>query len=100
MNKRIRTPLIMKVDEINRTIVIPQIEDPSDLSYEKLHRDIDRTQFYSIGYGGEFAPGKLIEGFGGARENGEFTFKYEQQEFNCVLKYFLKFEWKRAESSI
>jgi hypothetical protein len=93
--KRQRTPLLAKVDEIDKTIILPLIWNPNDLSYGKLHQDIERIQFYSIGNGGTEKQGPLIEGMGGVKENGELTFKFEQEEFNCVLRYLLKFEWKR-----
>jgi len=98
--KRPRTPLIVKVDEVNRILTIPSIWNPNDLSWGKLHQDIERIQFYSINHGGTETKGNLIEGMAGARENGEYLFRFEQEEFNCVLRYLLQFEWKRAEGVI
>ena len=98
--KRARTPLIVTVNEVDRTIILPRIENLNDLSYGKVHQDIERIQFYSISNGGAETLGELIEGMSGARENGELLFKFEQEEFNCVLRYLLKYEWKRAETSI
>lgn len=95
--KRPRTPLIVKVNETDHTMILPQITNLNDLSWGKLHQDIERIQFYSMDNGGLETQGKLIEGMGGARENGELLFKFEQEEFSCVLRYLLKFEWKRAE---
>jgi hypothetical protein len=98
--KRARTPLTVKVNEAERTLILPRIANSNDLSYGKVHQDIERIQFYSIGNGGAETLGDLIEGMSGARENGELLFKFEQEEFNCVLRYLLKYEWKRAEGAI
>jgi hypothetical protein len=102
--KRPKTPLIAKVDETNNTITIPFIYSANDLSWNKLHQDIERIQFYSIGNGGTEIPGKVKEGLedikvggtGVGRDNGELIFKFESEEFNCVLRYLLRTDWKRV----
>jgi hypothetical protein len=79
--ERPRTKLILKVNESERTITLPYPEW-CDKSYEKIRTDLGRIQFFSIGHGG-------IMG------NKEITLKFEQEEFNCSLRYLLKFDWSR-----
>jgi hypothetical protein len=79
--ERPRTKLILKVNESERTITLPY-PNSNDRSYEKIHMDLERIQFFSIGHGG-------VQG------NEEITLKFEQEEFNCSLRYLLKFDWSR-----
>lgn len=81
--ERARTKLIVKTCEAGRTITLPY-PLPTDCSYDKINRDLGRIQFFSIGNGG-------------IQENREITLKFEQEEFNCCLRYLLRFDWTRAE---
>ena len=80
--ERPKTKLIFKANEIERSITLPFPKNSNDLSYEKIHRDLGRIQFFSIGHGG-------------VQENEEIILRFEQEEFNCSLRYLLKFEWSR-----
>ena len=78
---RPKTPLLMVVDDTARTISLPKITNPSDQNYERVYRDINRIQWMSQGHGGK-------------EENGMFVFSFNQEEYNCSLRYLREFEWK------
>ena len=79
--EKIRSEMYVKVNEQDRILTIFCPTNISDRNYEKVHRDIVRIQYFSIGHGG------TIDG-------DEYTMRFEQEEFNCVLRYLLKFSWE------
>jgi hypothetical protein len=80
MNERPRTKFTMTVNDQKGTITLPFPKNVLDTSYERIRRDVERIQWLSIGYGG-------------IQENEEIKFSFEQEEFNCVVRYLTKFEW-------
>jgi len=79
--KRPKSPLLLKEDATARTISLVMIKNPSDQNYDRFYRDVGRIQWLSVGYGG--------------REDGDLLiFSFEQEEYNCALRYLRNFEWK------
>lgn len=79
--KRPRTRLIVRVNESEKTLTLP-FPKPLDCSFDKINRDLGRIQFFSINNGGVL-------------NNEEITLIYEQEEFNCCLRYLLRFDWTK-----
>ena len=82
--EREATPLTMTVDPICRIISLAFPQNGNDKNYEKIHRDVSRIQWFSIGHGGRI-------------EDDTIILQFEQEEFNCCLRYLTKFEWKQNE---
>lgn len=80
---RAKTPMILIADDAARTISLPFKINPSDTNYDRVMRDIDRIQWLSIGAGGK-------------DEGDRIVLSFDQEEYNCALRYLLKYEWKRS----
>ena len=80
----LKTELKLKADEAALTIVMPVPANPTDQSYERIHRDIGRIQW-------------LSKGNGGVLREGLMTLSFELEEFRCALKYLTRFEWVLTE---
>jgi hypothetical protein len=84
MNTEIKTPLLFSSNEIERTITLKIPVNANDNNYQRIHRDLERIQWLSKGYGG-------VEN----KQEETLTFSFEQEEYNCVIRYLTKFEWKK-----
>lgn len=80
------TEKIFVVDYTARTLTMPFPKNPSDRSYDQIHRDVSRIQWFAIGNGGEQKDEKIV-------------FRFEQlDELNSCLRYLGRFEWKQGEN--
>lgn len=84
LKTEIRTPLLFTSNEVDRTITLMVPTNVNDNNYQRAHRDVERIQWFSKGYGG--VENKYKEAL---------TFSFEQEEFNCIIRYLTKFEWKK-----
>lgn len=80
---RSKAPMILTADDAARTITLPFKVNQNDTNYDRIMRDLGRIQWLSIGYGGK-------------EEGDNIKLTFEQEEYNCSLRYLLKFEWKKA----
>ena len=84
-----KTPLFYKADRLFHTIMMPLPGSiSSDTNYAKIHRDFERIQWFSVGHGGAEH-----------KEKNALVFTFDEQEFDCVLRYLQKFSWKPLDTS-
>ena len=86
----IKTPLLFISNEYKTpyatiTLMIPT--NVNDNNYQRIHRDINRIQWLSKGFGG-------VED----KQEGVLIFSFEQEEYNCAIRYLTKFEWKKTDN--
>jgi hypothetical protein len=76
-------------DKVERrhAIILPIPGSDCDRNREKILRDFERIQMFSIGHGGRED-----------KEKHALIFTFEPEEYNCVLRYLNKFQWKDIES--
>jgi len=60
-----------------------QVPPVNTTKHNQFIRDMGRLQWFAVGHGYEQTP-KMWEG------------QYEQEEYNCILRYLNKFGWKPA----
>lgn len=87
IERRPKTPLLLTADETKNTISMAFPANPADLSFDRVHRDVDRIKMFSIDHGG------VIDG-----ETITFTFKIP--EYISCRNYLLSFEWKDINGAV
>ena len=87
MKTDVKTPLLFISDVHNKTLVLPVPTNINDGNYARIRRDVERILWFSKGYGG-------VED----KQAETLTFSFEPEEYACVLRYLIKFEWKQTDS--